>query len=219
MILDVFPSYKDKDMVDLLYQFERATGSSLNILVEKYLEKVLYKEGYLNAEIGKEPALKIDGFSDSKHHFEKGKRAGESVQVYCGDLYFGYVKIENYEERIENLKQFSFDELEEISKNNWDDSFGNYSGFLKWKIKNPSLSIDSYLHESQFEIYPIRSKRTFQIKHDGFSMCSVKDNRTLEKIKKYLFDLSYEELSILKTELKNTHKNRREYILEKIGGK
>ena len=51
MILDVFPSYKDKDMVDLLYRYERETCLSLNILVEKYLEEVLYKNGYLNAEI------------------------------------------------------------------------------------------------------------------------------------------------------------------------
>ena len=54
MILDVFPSYKDNDMVDLLYQFERATGLSLNILVEKYLEKVLYEEGYLTVDINEE---------------------------------------------------------------------------------------------------------------------------------------------------------------------
>lgn len=51
MILDVFPSYKDKDMVDLLYRYERETCLSLNILVEKYLEEVLYKNGYLNAGI------------------------------------------------------------------------------------------------------------------------------------------------------------------------
>ena len=57
MILDVFPSYKDKDMVDLLYQFERATGLSLNILVEKYLEKLLYEKGYLTVPVDEGSSL------------------------------------------------------------------------------------------------------------------------------------------------------------------
>ena len=51
MILDVFPSYKDKDMGDRLYQYQRDTRLSLNILVENFLEEMLYKKGYLNVEI------------------------------------------------------------------------------------------------------------------------------------------------------------------------
>ena len=54
MILDVFPSYKDKDMVDLLYRYERETCLSLNILVEKYLEEKIKKNGYLTVEIEEE---------------------------------------------------------------------------------------------------------------------------------------------------------------------
>lgn len=66
MILDVFPSYKDKDMVDLLYQFERATGLSLNILVEKYLEKVLYEKGYLTVEIEDDSHGEDNGADEEK---------------------------------------------------------------------------------------------------------------------------------------------------------
>ena len=66
MILDVFPSYKDKDMVDLLYQFERATGLSLNILVEKYLEKLLYEKGYLTVEIEDDSHEEDNGADEEK---------------------------------------------------------------------------------------------------------------------------------------------------------
>ena len=219
MILDVFPSYKDKEIVDKLYQYERSTRLSLNILVEKYLESILLKNGYLEESMGEIPAPKIEELNHQDPHFRKGNVRRGYVEVWYEDLCFGNVKIENYDERVENLKQFSFDELKEISKNNWDKSHGQYNFFLKWKIKNPSKSLNDYLHDSQFKIRFSRTKGAYRIHHKGFSMCSVKEEETMEKIKKYLFDLSDEELSILKKELENTSENRRKYILRKMEDK
>lgn len=72
MILDVFPSYKDKDIVEALNQFERATGSSLKLIVEKHLEKLLYSEGYFTLEVDEEkiPENNVSEEIEKKQSFQ-----------------------------------------------------------------------------------------------------------------------------------------------------
>lgn len=216
MILDVFPSYKDKDMVDLLYQFERATGSSLNILVEKYLEQLLYKEGYLTVNIENEETSTIIPSVKTKPKFRKKKHGHGMVQIWCDDLYFGYVKEENYSERVNELMQFSYEDLRDISKNNLDDNFGNYTRFLRIKLKNPHLSVRDCLNMSRFSIN-WRNDGSWQIRHNKFSICSGNDTFQFNKITEFLYNLSDDEVEVLKQELQDC-KHRRNYILEKIGG-
>ena len=217
MILDVFPSYKDKDMVDLLYQFERATGSSLNILVEKYLEKLLYKEGYLTMEMGIEDTVSSENsISQPQDEFRKTKYGSNGrVKIWYGKLCFGSTTEENYSSIIEKLMQFSPEQLHEISNNNWDKTNGDYMRFLKWKLNNPNRFLEDYLKEARFSIRD--SSEKWQIRHEGFSLCSGKESnkKEFEKIKKYLFNLSNGELDLLKGELTNC-KHRRAYILDKI---
>lgn len=220
MILDVFPSYKDKDMVDLLYQFERATGSSLNILVEKYLERVLYEKGYLNAKnevqdikITLEPKQKLTC------DFRKGRDNGKSVQLFCDNLYFGYIKKEEFDHRLKQLKQFPYEELKKMDKNKWDSSNGTYQRFLKFKLKNPDMSFEDCITHIRFKTSYAPSKDTTQIRYNQFSICTIKGEYTSEfkKIMEYLVNLSNDELILLKEELENV-KNRRKHILEKMEG-
>jgi len=222
MILDVFPSYKDKDMVDLLYQYERATGLSLNILVEKYLEKVLYQNDYLtaNGDIN-DVQITLKQKHTPKCEFRKGKRANGSVQLFYGDFYYGYVKPDEFDNRVEQLSQFSYDELEQMDKNRWDSTNGAYNFFLRFRLENPHLSFEDCLANIRFKTSYIPSKNTTQIRHNGFSICTINGKYTSEfkKIMEYVVSLSDEELSALEDELSNSPTNRRKYILNKMEGK
>ena len=120
MILDVFPSYKDKNMVDLLYQFERATGLSLNILVEKYLEKMLYEKGYFNNNENVQDSIRI---MKPAEKFKTNKHQNGSVQLVIGDLIFGTHSPEMLDKLKSKLSEVNNDELINLSKNNsklWD---------------------------------------------------------------------------------------------------
>lgn len=215
MILDVFPSYKDKDMVDLLYQFERTTGSSLNILVEKYLEKLLYEKGYLTVELEENETKHSTTHKSSQ--FEKISCSKGYVSIRCGDLVFSDSKLENADDLIEKLSNLPYEKLEEISKNNWDLENGQYSVFLKWKLDNLDASLEEYLSRKRYHICN-RKNNAWQITLDsGFSICSGKNPDEKETITNYLYGLSDEELVELERELSSC-KNRRETILNKING-
>lgn len=134
MILGVFPSYKDKDMVDALYRYERDTRLSINILVENFLEELLYNEGYLTVEIedtesknNVELAVnRIDNFSTEKQH--------NNVRLYYNGLDFSSHSPESIEEIKSKLLEYSDSELEELSANNWNEDKIMYKQFLYNKL-------------------------------------------------------------------------------------
>jgi hypothetical protein len=209
-------------MVDLLYQFERATGSSLNILVEKYLERVLYEKGYLNAKNEvQDIKITLEPKQNLKCNFRKGKTAGESVQLFCDDLYFGYVKKEEFDHKLKQLKQFPYEELKKMDKNSWDSSNGTYHHFLRFKLKNPKMSFEDCIAHIRFQTSYVSSKDVTQIRHNKFSICTVKGEYTSEfkKIMEYLVNLSDDELENLEKELSNTSINRRLFVLNKMEDK
>lgn len=221
MILDVYPSRKDEKMVELLYKFERDTRLSLNILVENYLEKLLHDKGYL----GVKKDCKSDNSSEEissrpQDDFRKTYYGSNGrVRIWKGKLCFGSTLEENYSYMVDKLKQFSLEELSEISSNNWDKSNGEYMRFLKWKLKNPKLSLENYLRQARFSIRnPSEKSDKWQIRHEKFSLCSGNNENMEEflKIKNYLFNLSDDELTSLKEELKSV-KHRRKHILERMG--
>lgn len=207
-----------KEIMEACTKYERDKNPSINSIIEDFLESFLTNKGYLTDNVNFDKIKSPEEImSESEYNFRKGRIANGSVQVFCDELYFGYVKQDKYYERVDELMQFPRDELDNLSKNNWDDSNGTYHTFLKWKISHPTLSLEDYLVFSRFDISYISSKESWQIKHDNFSMCSCKDGEAFEKIKEYLFHLSDKELAQLKIELRDTGKNRRKYILDKIG--
>ena len=216
MILDVFPSYKDKDMVDLLYQFERATGSSLNILVEKYLERMLYEKGYLTAEI--ETPL-----TDEPKDLEFETKYGSSnyQRLFYGELSFGMHKSENIDEIIEMLSDIPKEQLPEFAKNNWDNNNGQYSYFLKAKLRNPSLSVEQYLHQKQMKLTTGYSpaKERYYINNHEFSFGKYVDKTDMMLVKKYIEELSFKEFEKLKEDLKNCSMKRSKCMLKIVGRK
>lgn len=211
MILDVYPSSKDAKMVDLLYEFERDTRLSLNIIVENYLEKLLHDEGYLGNESEKVTKSKTIG------EFKKESCGKGYVRIVCGELVFSDCKKENADDLIKKLSSLPQGKLEEISKNNWDLENGQYSVFLKWKLDNLDASLEEYLSQKRYHIAN-RKNNAWQITLDsGFSICSGKNHDEKEIITNYLYGLSDEELVELERELSSC-KNRRETILNKING-
>ena len=220
MILDVYPSSKDAEMVDLLYEFERDTRLSLNILVENYLEKLLYDKGYLGGENEKETETQNTikkNLPVKKENFTVKSNGKKYGKVLLGNLDFGNCKHDVVDERIEKLCLFSYEELEELSRNNWDKSYGQYSSFLKWKIDNPMTPSTEYFSKSRFEL-SFRHQGSWQIRHkqNGFSICSGKDKEEFELIKNHLYTLTDEELNQLEEKLSKT-KRRRQFILNEIG--
>ena len=170
MILDVFPSYKDKDMVDLLYQYERTTGRSLNILVEKYLEKLLYEKGYMTKSID-ENNQEQEVSLLNKEHFKTLKKNGR-ISISINGLEFGTYLPDIVEEIVTSLARFGIDELKSFSLDKWKGTRNEYYNFLQSKFKNPSLSIDDYFRESDCNIYKCREAfciRKSELKYGSYN--------------------------------------------------
>lgn len=132
MILDVFPSYKDKNMVDSLYRFERATGLSLNILVEKYLEKMLYEKGYLNNNENVQDPIRI---MKPAEKFKTNKYSNGNVQLVIGDLLFGTHSPEMVDKLKSKLTEVNDDELINLSKNNSKFGDSQYKVWLYYALE------------------------------------------------------------------------------------
>lgn len=132
MILDVFPSYKDKDMVDTLYRYERDTRLSINILVENFLEELLYKEGYLTVEIDDKESQdglnfrRLDNFSTKSQH--------GNIRLYYNELDFSSHPSKLIDEIKSKLLEYSDDELEKLSVNNWEGNRKKYKEKLYNKL-------------------------------------------------------------------------------------
>lgn len=209
MILDVYPSSKDTEMVDLLYEFERDTRLSLNIIVENFLEKMLYDEGYLGKE------------SDEKLEFETKYASSGYEKIVYGELSFGMHKPENIEMVIEKLSKVPPEQLPEFSKNNWDDRNGQYSKFLEAKLSDPLISVDEYLQKKEMKLtigYSPSKKRHY-INNGDFSFGKYHTEDEVLIVKEYLVNLSYDEFQKLKDDVRNCGENRRNYMLKICGRK
>lgn len=175
MILDVFPSYKDKDMVDTLYQYERETRLSLNILVEKYLEKLLYDNGYLTMDIENETEntnkktlekpVKTTK-ENPQHSFTKGDSHNGKVKIIRGNLDYGYVPLEDYSKTVNELSKLPSEELQKISRNNWGGPKKYYSSFLQNKLENPSITMEEYIETTMYGIYKNKGKWSVRMEYN-----------------------------------------------------
>ena len=215
MILDVYPSSKDAEMVDLLYEFERDTRLSLNILVENYLEKLLHDEGYLGNESEKVTKSKTIG------EFKKKTCGNGSVKIVCGELVFSICKKENADDLIKKLSEVPPEQLHEFAKNNWNDDNGSYSKFLEAKLVNHSLSITEYLQKKEMKLTTgyAPSKKKYYIHNRNFSFGNYPTEKEMVMVKEYIANLSYDEFQKLKENVLNCGKTRRDYMLEICGGK
>lgn len=222
MILDVYPSSKDTEMVDLLYEFERDTRLSLNILVENYLEKLLYDEGYLPMGLNKkEESHSNDGIIGNHESFTI-KPNGRSKTIYCSDLCFGNHKLEDVEWIVDELNKLPHETLKELCNKNWNKENGIYGLYLKKKLKNPSLTIGEFKRESQFRCSYLESRGVTQIKRakDNFSFGSFKgkDTPDIKKARDYFITAPIEEINELQQKLVN-EKNRSKITLKWISEK
>ena len=205
------------EIIEACTNYERDKNPSISSIVEDFLEDFLRKKGYLedNIDVDKiiAPIEAIE--SESEHNFKKGKKrtgkSGNSVEVLYGDLSFGWVKEDDYYDIVDKLMDFSYDELKEISKTNWEGNLNTYRRFLKRKLENPNLKLDDFLSENRFNIYN-RGVKGWQIVYRRFSICTSHDEKEFEKIKKFLFKLPDSELDSLISKLENCN-NRREFVL------
>ena len=215
MILDVFPSYKDKDMVDLLYQFERATGSSLNILVEKYLEKILYKHGYMNAPVNEEQIDTPNQIEEvlivKKENF-KVIGHGKYKQIMYNDLDFGNHPPTFVDEILNKLCEYSYEEVRRLSKDNWPKNI-KYPSFLREKLDNPSLTVEQYQKETSLRLSPMRDK--YQLRYEDFSFGTFDEDES-NIVRNDLLKFPLEKFDELKEYLSNNKGNRRKLVLKWI---
>lgn len=223
MILDVYPSSKDTEMVDLLYEFERDTRLSLNILVENYLEKLLYDEGYLPKNSnGIKDTQSNDKMIVTRDSFTI-KSEGHSKSIHFHDLHFGFHNLQNVEWVVDELSKLPYETLEEISNNNWDKKNGKYSFFLRKKLKNPSLTIKRFVREKQFRFIYVVSKDATQLKRteNNFSFGSFKgkDTPEIKKAMNYFMNAPIEEINELQKKILNEKGNRRQITLKWISEK
>lgn len=223
MILDVYPSSKDTEMVDLLYEFERDTRLSLNILVENYLEKLLYDEGYLPNSLNETENVCSNDKIGVKSDSFVIKPNGRSKTIYYSDLCFGNHKPKDVEWIVDELNKLPHETLKELCNKNWNKENGVYGLYLKKKLKNPSLTIEEFKRITQFKCSYLESRGITQIKRteDNFSFGSFKgkDTPDIKKARDYFITAPIEEINELQQKLVNEKRNRRDITLKWISEK
>lgn len=164
MILDVFPSYKDKIMVDALCRYERDTRLSINILVENYLEKLLYEKGYLTVELDDEnQPLLVEKEVKRNNHFST-KKQHNRIRLFYKNLDFSSHNPDNIEEIKNKLLKYSDEKLKELSVNCWDGSIKGYKSFLysKLDINESKKKLDITESENK-DMYIFKNKDKYQV--------------------------------------------------------
>jgi len=214
-----FNGYPLKDELgEGLHIYERNTGLSAHLLIESLVEQYLIKTGILGSDDEENvdfPFPITPEITPSNFRVETTRNRSK---ISLGELNFGSCKSDGVDERIKQLCQFSYNELEELSQNNWDNSNGQYYVFLRWKLENPASSLEEYLVQSRIRIN-YRPNGSWQLRDTAkFCFCSGKDKTELETITNYLCSLSDGELEQLKETLNETNTGRRTVILDKIKG-
>lgn len=191
MILDVFPSYKDKDMVDLLYQYERDTRLSLNILVENFLEQKLHEEGYRTIQLGdKGTETKQHQIDDDPNNKFTVKKCKDNLKLFVEGLYFGVHPPELVEEIKNKLKMLSDEEVNELSKDNWDGkSNDDYRMFLCRALEIPT---SFYLDESAF-IYFDKRYKYHRVSRRNIHFGASYTFEQAKKVRDFLVDKNWDE--------------------------
>jgi len=220
MILADYP-LKD-EVVEAMVAYERDTKSSLNTLVEDFLEDFLIKKEYLRYEIPideiKTPA---EIRSERKNQFTKSKWE-DNCQVKFKDLNFGSFKQEIANDVIDKLSQHTDDELNKLSKSNWKYSTKYYRDFLlAWLddndltpeefIKSQSL-INKVNYHNRGHNYTRHEYNNMQIalfNHDKFS------HEDMDLAYSYLCNQSPEQLMDLNEKRKKSKEQSGKFILKR----
>ena len=191
MILDVFPSYKDKDMVDLLYQYERDTRLSLNILVENFLEQKLHEEGYRTIQLNdKGTETKQYEIDDDPNNKFTVKKQGDNLKLFVENFYFGVHPPELVEEIKNKLKMLSDKELTELSKDNWDGKSNiSYRMFLCNALE---ISTSFYLDESAF-VYFDKNNEHYRVSKCDINFGSSYTFEQAKKVRDFLAGKNWDE--------------------------
>lgn len=144
MILVDYP-LKD-EIAEALIDYERDTKSSLNTLIEDFLEDFLIKKGYLGYELPIEDIKTPDEIqSERKEQFVKLKWE-DNVQIKFKEMNFGSFKQGIADDVIDKLSRYSDKELEEISKSNWQYPPKHYCDFLLSWLEDDGITPESYIN-------------------------------------------------------------------------
>ena len=147
------------EVLDAVDKYERDNNISFNIIVENFIEEFLYGKGYLT--IGMSPDTvknPIEIYNERKKLFRKRKKTKNYIQILYKDWSFGTYGSDEIDWFIDNLSNFSDDELEKMDFNKWKGIRKLYISFLKSKFENPLLDMDEYFKNTNSNVHPMRDK-------------------------------------------------------------
>lgn len=222
------------DLADALQDYEIENNCSPILVIENLLEKFLYDEGYITVDrdtvVCKTP-FEIE--QERRSRFVV-RNKGSSKNIIYGDLDFGYFNSDEVDDIIEELLGFSDDELEGLSRNNWEYGKSKYKPFFRAKLKNPSLTCDEFMNLCRVSL-SVYSSGKILISFKGKRVCSFNSKVSrdvIDEVRSFLLGLSDDELdSLIKAKDESSltsaefvldyvdrHRGRKPYVLFKPNG-
>lgn len=143
------------EVLDAVDKYERDNNISFNIIVENFIEEFLYDKGYLTINMSPDTVKNpIEIYNERKKLFKVSLRNKRYNRVFYKDLYFGTYADEEVGWIIDNLSNFSDDELRKMDYRKWAGTRKLYVSFLKAKFENPLLTMQEYYNNTNSNIQP-----------------------------------------------------------------
>ena len=189
----------DKNVGMILEKYSRDNDISPSMVIEHLLETFLYEKGYINDDVEDDMITPAELYEVRKSKFLKLKHNGLYHLTY-GDLDFGHFKVEEIEEVMDRLLDFSDDELRELDKNKWKYSSRKYGEFIREKLENPLLTPDKFMNAFRISKWDGTDKVRFVFYKGKFRKQIVQFNRNIysndviNKAYSFVLELSEDEI-------------------------
>ena len=211
----IFRDYPlNKDIADVLELYARENSLNISSIIEELVKELLFKKGYLvvDEEITQTPE---EIYSERKNRFHTINK-GKYFQLHYDDFNFGVFPQNEIGNVINKLLDFSDEELEEMSLNNWKYSKGKYKRFIRQKLENPLLTTEEFMKHNKVNQHARKDNVTYDFNGELLASFNRKkySQETIDDAKLFLNSKSDSELMCLVDERKKSDLSSAEFILE-----
>ena len=215
-----FGSFKEEIADEIIFRLARLSDEELIKYSKTYCHDTL---GYTHKEYSdfifdwlKSGSMMQEKLYDERITKFSKINKGRYFQLKYLQLNFGVFKNSEIDEVISQLLDFSDEELEEMSLNNWKYSKGKYKRFIRQKLENPLLTAEEFMKHNKVNQHARKDNVTYDFNGELIASFNRKkySQETIDDAKLFLNSKSDIELMCLADDRKKSDLTSAEFILE-----
>lgn len=214
--------FKD-EIIEALDKYERDSSLSPTVIIENFLEELLYHKGYLTYEINEEEIQTPFELNNERKKLFKKYKWKDNVRIKKGDLNFGSFKLDMADEVINKLMDYTDEELVSLSKNNWEYPNKHYCSFLLSKLDDETITPESFMknislvtcrtrknHKGMGTEFLFKNRLIALFSHDKYTQSEI------DKAKSFLDKQDAETLDMLIDKRKKLKETSAKFLLKQM---